>query len=408
MQLDCKRKNGDLACRSRPQKLEAPRTLTAAPASHPQKSPQVSLVPLDRSDIVKIFHRRRAPQVALGPEIKRLRDREELLTEAARGFLACIKALALDVDEIGSETLKRNLDVVGEALQAEPTPAEIKDQLAENRDEVFDFAARIKSNLGEREAEFRQIISLLTDGLYTLGKENASFHQRLQQRSVSLEKLSQLDDLRRVRQELHSEVGQLRQTVREKQEQEAARMESLRSEVKVLQSDVEAAKKEALRDGLTGAANRLAFDRCLRDLTERAALGGPGFALLIADVDHFKEFNDAHGHPIGDRALIGLVQTLREMTRANDLVARYGGEEFALILPGAPIKPAVAKANNICKAQSQRLYTLESGAQVKFTVSIGVAAFRPEDTAATLLARADVALYAAKKRGRNRAVKEGR
>ena len=302
---------------------------------------------------MKIFHRRRAPQVALGPEIKRLRDRDELLTEAARGFLACIKALALDVDEIGSETLKRNLDTVGDALQAEPTPAEIKDQLAESRDEVFDFATRIKRNLGERDAEFRQIISLLTDGLYTLGKENASFHQRLQQRSVSLEKLSQLDDLRRVRQELHSEVGQLRQTVREQQEQEAARMESLRSEVKVLQSDVEAAKKEALRDGLTGAANRLAFDRCLRDLTERAALGGPGFALLLVDVDHFKQFNDTHGHPIGNRALMGLVQTLREMTRANDLVARYGGEEFALILPGAPIKPAVAKATNICKTQAE-------------------------------------------------------
>ncbi len=357
---------------------------------------------------MKIFQRRRPPQVALGPEIKRLRGREALLVEAARGFLSCMKELALDVDEIGAETLKRNLDLVGDALQAEPMPPEIKDQLAESRDEVFDFAARIKRNLGDRDAEFRQIISLLTDGLSTVDKENASFHQRLQQRSMNLERLSQLDDLRRVRQELHSEVGQLRATVREKQEQEAARMESLKREVAVLQSDVEAAKKEALRDGLTTAANRLAFDRCMRDLSERAALGGPGFALMLVDVDHFKQFNDTHGHPIGDRALIGLVQTLREMTRANDLVARYGGEEFALILPGAPLKPAMAKATNICKTQAERLYALESGDKVKFTVSIGVAAWRADDTAATLLARADAALYGAKKRGRNRAVKEAR
>jgi diguanylate cyclase len=358
--------------------------------------------------IVKFFHRRRAPQVALGPEIKRLRGRDELLMEAARGFLSCMKELALDVDEIGAESLKRNLDRVGDALQAEPMPDGMKDQLAESRDEVFDFAARIKRNLTERENEFRQIIDLLTDGLSTIDEENASFHQRLQQRSSNLEKLSQLDDLRRVRQELHSEVGQLRQTVREKQEQEAARMESLRSEVKVLQSDVEAAKKEALRDGLTGAANRLAFDRCMRDLSERAALGGPGFALLLVDVDHFKQFNDTHGHPIGDRALIGLVQTLREMTRANDLVARYGGEEFALVLPSAPLKPALAKATNICKTQADRLYTLETGDKVQFTVSMGVAAWRAEDTAATLLARADAALYTAKKRGRNRVAKEAR
>ena len=328
--------------------------------------------------------------------------------EAARGFLSCLKELALDVDEIGAEALKHNLDAVGDALLAEPTPAEIKDQLAESRDEVFDFAARIKRNLGERDAEFRQIIRLLSDGLSTVDRENATFHQRLQQRSVSLERLSQLDDLRRVRQELYSEVGQLRATVREKQEQETARMESLKREVAVVQSDVEAAKKEALRDGLTTAANRLAFDRCMRDLSERSALGGPGFALLLVDVDHFKEFNDTHGHPIGDRALIGLVQTLREMTRANDLVARYGGEEFALILPGAPLKPAFAKASHICKAQAERLYTLESGNKVKFTVSIGVAAWRADDTAATLLARADAALYSAKKRGRNRAVKAAR
>jgi diguanylate cyclase len=346
--------------------------------------------------------------VALGPEIKRLRGREELLLEAARGFLTCMKELALDVDEIGAEALKRNFDVLGDALQAEPTPLEIKDQLAESRDEVFDFATRIKRNLGERDAEFRQIIRLLSDGLSTVDRENASFHQRLQQRSVNLERLSQLDDLRRVRQELHSEVGQLRATVREKQEQETARMESLKREVAVLQSDVEAAKKEALRDGLTTAANRLAFDRCMRDLSERAALGGPGFALMLVDVDHFKQFNDTHGHPIGDGALIGLVQTLREMTRANDLVARYGGEEFALILPGAPVKPAFAKATHICKTQAERQYTLESGDKVRFTVSIGVAAWRAEDTAATMLARADAALYSAKKRGRNRAVKEAR
>jgi diguanylate cyclase len=144
----------------------------------------------------------------------------------------------------------------------------------------------------------------------------------------------------------------------------------------------------------------------IKDLCERAALGGPGFALLLIDVDHFKQFNDTHGHPIGDRALMGLVQTLRELSRANDLVARYGGEEFALLLPGAPLKPALAKAKTICATQAERTYTLESGAKVRFTVSVGVGGWRSGDTPETLVARTDAALYAAKKRGRNRAVKQ--
>jgi diguanylate cyclase len=358
---------------------------------------------------VKLFHRRRptplAAPVALAGEVTRLHGRSELLMEAARGFLVCLKELALDVDEIGAESLKRSLDQLGGALASEPTPDDMRDQLADSRAEVSAFAARIKRYLGERDAELMQIIGLLTDGLASVGKESASFHQRLQQRSVSLERLSQLDDLRRVRQELHSEVGQLRATVHDQQQREAQRLESLKREVQLLQSDVEQAQREAMRDGLTGAANRKAFDRTIKDLSERAALDGPGFALLLIDIDHFKQLNDAHGHPIGDRALMGLVQTLRELSRANDLVARYGGEEFALVLPGAPLKPALAKARAICATQSARTYTLESGGKVQFTVSIGVATWRAGDSVETLVARTDAALYAAKRRGRNCAVK---
>jgi diguanylate cyclase len=163
-----------------------------------------------------------------------------------------------------------------------------------------------------------------------------------------------------------------------------------------------------MRDALTGAGNRKAFDGTVKDLNERAALGGPGFALLLIDVDHFKQLNDKHGHLVGDRALMGLVQTLRELSRANDLVARYGGEEFALVLPGAPLKPALAKARTIGETQAGRTYTLESDAKVQFTVSIGVAHWRAGDTVEALVARCDAALYAAKRRGRNRAVKESR
>jgi diguanylate cyclase len=356
---------------------------------------------------VNLFRRRIDPQKRAA-DLVELRARAELMAQATRGFLFCIKELVPEFDELGAASLKQGIDELLGELNAVVTPPALPEHLGERHDEVLAFARRAKGYLDEREGEFKKIIDLLSGGLAALDRENASFNRGLQQRSQRLEQLSQLDDIRKVRQELHGEVHALRQAVAEKQEIEAKRVEGLKREVKVLKLDVEEAKKEALRDQLTGAANRRAFDRALADLVAGAQMGTRSFSLLLLDVDHFKSFNDRYGHQIGDRVLCGLVETCGQMVRATDMVARFGGEEFAVLMPGSPLKPAVQKARLLCETQAGKKYSIETGEIVQFTVSVGVACYRVGDSVESMVARADAALYQAKKRGRNRAVKEAK
>lgn len=161
-------------------------------------------------------------------------------------------------------------------------------------------------------------------------------------------------------------------------------------------------RQQALTDPLTGLPNRRAFDDRLRDGIEGWRKRRSAFSLMMIDVDHFKRFNDQHGHQAGDAALRAVADALRGALRNHDLVARYGGEEFAVILPFTTLElagPAVAKA---LEAVATADIATPTG-RVQATASIGLAAVMPQDSGETVVERADEALYAAKRGGRNQA-----
>jgi diguanylate cyclase (GGDEF)-like protein len=163
-------------------------------------------------------------------------------------------------------------------------------------------------------------------------------------------------------------------------------------------------------DALTGAYNRRFLDDFLRNELARAARHKNSLAVAMIDVDHFKRFNDTHGHGAGDRALKKVAQTLELAVRRTDLVARYGGEEFVVVLPDSPIDQAVARMNAIREAIEREPLMLAwkdgRSAPAKLTVSIGVASWSDvrSHTASELIAEADSNLYRAKNNGRNRVV----
>jgi len=156
-------------------------------------------------------------------------------------------------------------------------------------------------------------------------------------------------------------------------------------------------------DALTGLPNRRQFDDVLHREWGRARRTGESLALLMIDIDHFKQLNDSYGHPVGDERLRAVGRTLAECaTRGTDLVARYGGEEFAAILPGADMAQARALADMMRTSVAQ--LRLASPAAIGFvTVSIGVSCVGSvgSDEPNGMLERADAALYEAKKAGRN-------
>jgi len=164
-------------------------------------------------------------------------------------------------------------------------------------------------------------------------------------------------------------------------------------------------------DALTGVANRRQFDQVLQSEWSRARRSGQGMALLMVDIDHFKEFNDRFGHPLGDACLRAVASALSGCaTRGSDVVARYGGEEFAGGVSGTTRDGALALAETMRLAVERlRLATTEPVGSVGVTISIGVAhvALIASADPNALLAATDAALYEAKRAGRNRVV-EGR
>src|SRR6185436_9029500 len=160
----------------------------------------------------------------------------------------------------------------------------------------------------------------------------------------------------------------------------------------------------ATTDGLTGLTNHRTFQERFGDLLERAARHGHRAAVLLCDVDHFKKVNDNYGHPIGDEVLRRVAKVLQEVPRKIDVPARYGGEEFAVLLDNVDVAQAKAVAERIRIEISKLVIESEKG-PLSVTESIGVAAF-PDDgrDRATLIERADLALYHAKHTGRNRVV----
>jgi diguanylate cyclase (GGDEF)-like protein len=161
-------------------------------------------------------------------------------------------------------------------------------------------------------------------------------------------------------------------------------------------------ERQALVDGLTGLANRRQCEETLAsELARVERFGGP-LAVVVADLDSFKDVNDRHGHPSGDAVLREFAQLLNETVRDVDLAGRWGGEEFLVILPGTHLDGGAQVAERIRLALAGRIVLSADGSPIPVTASFGVAATPPASTASELFSAADAALYEAKRNGKNR------
>lgn len=193
--------------------------------------------------------------------------------------------------------------------------------------------------------------------------------------------------------------------VRTRQALEASQAEAAAAAAALKLANAEL-ERLSMTDALTGLANRRAFDQRLADEVSRARRHGTKLALLVADIDHFKRYNDLHGHPQGDVALRTVAAVLaRQARRGGEMVARLGGEEFALLAPGTDAQGAERLAQRCVQAiAAEALPHGGSPTADHVTLSMGWALLGAVDSAASLLKRADQALYAAKAAGRARAV----
>jgi two-component system cell cycle response regulator len=173
-----------------------------------------------------------------------------------------------------------------------------------------------------------------------------------------------------------------------------------------LRDTVQQTLELAVIDALTGLHNRRYLDGHLANAIERALTRSTDLALLILDIDFFKKINDSHGHDAGDAVLREFSQRVARNLRSVDLACRYGGEEFVIIMPETDRQLALLVAERLRSKIADEPFAIQGGARfIDVTVSIGLACLEsPADNAATLLKRADDALYRAKAQGRNRVV----
>lgn len=186
------------------------------------------------------------------------------------------------------------------------------------------------------------------------------------------------------------------------------RLNQSSGEIAELRQNLEVVRREALTDALTGIPNRKFFDTRLRQAARDAMETGEAMSLLIADIDHFKQFNDTFGHQLGDQVLRLVARNLTDSVKGRDTPARYGGEEFAIILPQTRLKDAVGLAEQIRGTMMRRhIVRRQTGDDFgTITLSIGVSCYRPGEQLIDTVRRADAALYHAKRTGRNRVVSE--
>ena len=170
----------------------------------------------------------------------------------------------------------------------------------------------------------------------------------------------------------------------------------LQEQARQIQSHATAARTDAL----TGLANRRALDDEIARRYAEFQRHGRTFCVLMIDVDHFKKFNDTHGHQAGDEVLRGVGRVLRQNTREMDLAARYGGEEFAVVFPGAVAADVKNSVERIRTAIDNARFQFEE-AELHVRVSLGIAHLLTGEDTDTLVQRADAALYASKGAGRN-------
>lgn len=184
--------------------------------------------------------------------------------------------------------------------------------------------------------------------------------------------------------------------------------------IKRLQDELEEKNKEleelSISDGLTGLFNHRHIHEELHEEFERAERAQGPLAVAMFDLDHFKRVNDTYGHQTGDRVLVELSAILRQTAREIDKLGRYGGEEFIVILPNTDIDDAASFADRVRQKIEHHAFPAGRNDPLRMTLSAGVAAYPHPHVkeARSLVERADIALYAAKRGGRNRVIREDR
>jgi diguanylate cyclase len=385
-------------------------TLEATVATQLVDSPELAA---DARQLAVDIRQATAPDSLNGflERLKRFAFKLELLTEdqaeLRRSLLELLRLLVENVHELVLDDVWLNgqVEVVRDIVNKPLSQRTIDD--AERRlKEVLFKQSQLKSSLRDARDAIKHLLAGFIDQLASFSDATSDYHGKIGQCAEKITAANDLSELESVINEVMQETRNIQlSTEHARDELRSTQQKVQESEARIqqLEKELEATSNLVRHDQLTGVLNRRGLEDMFNKEVARSQRHDTVLCVALLDIDNFKKLNDAHGHDVGDQALIHLAQVCRETLRPQDTVARYGGEEFIILLPETPLADAAGVLTRLQRELTKRFF-LGGNEKILITFSAGVTQMQDSDSQATVIKRADEAMYTAKQTGKNRVV----
>ena len=263
-----------------------------------------------------------------------------------------------------------------------------------------------KSRADQAQAELRTMLAVFLERLTSMTETSGIFQGKLENSVKRIEEAKSIEEIAPVLREVIGATRAMSEEslqVRDELRSIKARTEATEAELNKLYTELNRLSNQARHDALTGVLNRQGMEEALEIEIARVRRKDSSLCLAMLDIDNFKKINDSRGHAAGDEALAHLANVVREALRPQDTLARYGGEEFVVILPETVLADGVHALQRLQRELTARLF-LSGQDKILITFSAGVAQLGADETGLEALKRADLAMYQAKRAGKNRVV----
>jgi diguanylate cyclase len=321
------------------------------------------------------------------------------LLDLLRLIVANISELAID-----DGWLHEQLSSIGEAFFG-PISLRVIDAVGQQLREVIDKQSRLKRELAEAQSRLKAMLAGFIDRLSEVTGTTGEYQELLDRSVRRIGEASNIAELSEVVSSLEFGTHQAKESaLRARQELNELRdqVDKANQEIARLQHELDTASRLVSHDPLTGVLNRKGLTEALTREVSRARRNDSPLCIALIDIDNFKGINDEYGHGVGDEALCHLANTVTGTLRPQDVVARYGGEEFVILLPDTVLDAAGSIFKRLQRELACRVFYAHDSELLPITFSAGIVLFSPEEDLETVLSRADAAMYAAKRTGKNR------